>query len=163
VPKDDPELLERLRGESGLSVDAEGRFLHQGEPITHARTLGLLWGSLAPAPGGRWRVTIGRESAYVEVDETPWAVRGVRVEGSPPRGVTLLLAGGREVPLRPETLRLGEDGVLRCTLPDGPARFTRAGQVALGSQLEEDPPGSGRFALVLAGRRHPVASPAPSR
>jgi hypothetical protein len=161
VPSDDPDLLERLRGQSGLSVDAEGRFLHRGEPITHARTLGLLWGSLAPAPGGRWLVTVGRESAYVEVDETPWAVRGVRVEGSPPRSVVLLLAGGREAPLRPETLRLGEDGVLRCALSDGgAARFTRAGQLALGSHLEEDPPGSGRFALVLAGRRHLVAGPA---
>jgi len=158
VPPPDPDLLERLRGESGLSVDAEGRFLHRGEPITHARTLELLWSSLAPAPGGRWQVTIGRESAYVEVDETPWAVRGVRLEGGT---ATLLLAGGREVPLLPASLRLGADGVLRCAVPEGPARFTRAGQLALGSQLEEDPPGSGRFALVLAGRRHPVAS-APS-
>lgn len=143
-------------------MDAEGRFLHRGEPITHARTLELLWGSLAPAPGGRWLVTIGRESAYVEVDETPWAVRGVRVEGAPARAATLLLAGGREVPLRPETLRLGDDGVLRCAVPGGPARFTRAGQLALGTLLEEDPPGSGRFALVLAGRRHPVAGPSPA-
>jgi len=161
VPPTDPALLEQLRAGSGLSVDAEGRFLHRGEPITHARTLGLLWSSLAPAPGGRWQVTIGRETAYVEVDETPWVVRGVRVTGVPPRGVTLLLAGGREAPLRPETLRVGEDGVLRCALPDAPARFTRAGQLALGIQLEEDPPGSGLFTLVLAGRRHPVRGPTP--
>jgi hypothetical protein len=156
-----PGFLERLRGESGLSVDAEGRFLHRGEPITHARTLELLWRTLAPAPGGRWQVTVGREAAYVEVEETPWAVRGVRLEGVPPRGVTLLLAGGREAPLLPDTLRVGDDGVLRCALPDGTARFTRAGQLALGGQLEEDPPGSGRFALVLAGRRHPVRGPTP--
>lgn len=152
----DQELLARLREASGLAVDAEGRFLHRGEPITHERTLAVLWGSLARTAEGRWQVTVGRESAFVAVDETPWAVRGVRVEGAPPRAVTLLLAGGREAPLRPETLRLGADGVLRCELPEGPARFTRAGQLALGSQLEEDPPGSGRFALPLAGRRHPV-------
>ena len=157
-----PDLLERLRGASGLAIDGEGRFLHRGEPILHARTLEVLWGSLKPAPGGRWLVTIGRESAYVAVDETPWAVRGVRVEGVPPRRVTLLLAGGREAPLRPESLRLGADGVLRCELPDGLARFTRAGQLALGSQLEEDPPGSGRFVLPLGGQRHPVRGAAPA-
>lgn len=157
---DAPDPLERLRGASGLSVDAEGRFLHRGEPITHARTLERLWGSLTAGPGGRWQVAIGPEIAYVAVDETPWAVRGVRLEGVPPRAVTLLLAGGREAPLRPETLRLGADGVLRCALPEGPARFTRAGQLALGSQLEEDPPGSGRYLLVLGGRRHPVGGAA---
>ena len=156
VAHDDPELLERLRATSGLSIDGEGRFLHRGEPITHARTLAILWGSLAPAPGGHWQVTVGRETAYVAVDETPWLVRGVRLQGTPLRAVTLLLAGGREAPLRPASLRVGEDGVLRCALPEGPARFTRAGQLALGAQLEEDPPGSGRLVLVLAGERHPV-------
>lgn len=156
------DALERLRAASGLAIDGEGRFLHQGEPITHARTLERLWGSLAPAPGGRWQVTIGRESAYVDVDETPWAIRGVRLEGTPPRAVTLLLAGGREAPLRPESLCLGGDGVLRCTLPEGPARFTRAGHLALGNQLEEDPPGSGRYALRLGGRLHPVGDRAPA-
>lgn len=158
----DPDLLERLRSASGLSVDAEGHFLHQGQPITHARTLELLWRTLAPAPGGRWLVTIGRESAYVAVDETPWVVRGLRVEGVPPRRVTLLLAGGREEPLQPESLRLAADGVLRCDLPTGPARFSRAGHIALGGLLDEDPPGSGRFVLPLAGRRHPVRGTPPA-
>lgn len=158
---DDPGLLERLRGASGLSVDAEGSFRLRGEHITHARTLEVLWGSLARAPGDRWQVTIGRESAYVEVDETPWVVRGVRVEGVPPRRLTALLAGGREAPILPDTLRVAADGVLRVDLPEGKARFSRAGHLALGSLLEEDPPGSGRYVLPLAGVRHPVrAAPA---
>jgi len=113
-------------------------------------------GLLALGPGGRWQVAIGREIGHVAVDETPWAVRGLRVLGAPVAAVTLLLAGGREAPLDPATLRLGADGVLRCQVPWGPARFTRAGQLALGALLEEDPPGSGRFTLPLAGQRHPV-------
>ncbi len=169
--------LDLLRARSGLSIDAEGRFLHRGEPITHARTLAVLWGSLARTAEGRWQVAIGRESAFVAVEETPWAVRGVRVEGAPER-ITLLLCGGREAPLAPDTLRLGEDGVLRCDLGPGPAegqsghagrdraavtaRFTRAGQVALGSLLAEDPPGSGRYVLPLAGARHPVGGAPPA-
>lgn len=154
--------LDRLRAASGLSIDAEGRFLHRGEPITHPRTLEVLWGSLARAPGGPWRVTVGREQGDVEVAETPWVVRGVRLEGAPPRAVTLLLAGGREAPLAPGTLRLGADGLLRCALPEGPARFSRAGQLALGALLDEDPPGSGRYTLLLDGRRHPVAASTPT-
>jgi hypothetical protein len=119
----------------------------------------VLWSTLAPAPGGRWQVSIGRETGYVLVDETPWAVRGLRVLGAPPREVTLLLAGGREAPLDPGSLRLGDDGVLRCRVELGPARFTRAGQLALGALLIEDPPGSGRYALPLGGALHPVAGP----
>jgi len=63
------DALELLRSQSGLSIDDEGRFLHRGEPITHARTLEVLWRSLEPAPGGRWIVRIGRESAYVSVGD----------------------------------------------------------------------------------------------
>jgi len=153
------EALELLRSRSGLSIDDEGRFLHRGEPITHARTLEVLWRSLEPAPGGRWIVRIGRESAYVSVGDAPYAVRGV-VAGDG-EGPSLLLSDGSREPLDPATLRIGEDGVLRCSVKGGrPARFCRAAHVALGMALEEDPPGSGTFVLPSGGRRWPVV---PSR
>ena len=150
-----PETLELLRSQSGLSIDAEGRFLHRGEPITHARTLEVLWGSLAPEPDGRYAVHIGREKAYVALEAAPYAVRAVLPgEGGPPR---LRLSDGSEEALDPGTLALGADGVLTCTVKrDRPARFTRAGQLALGALLQEDPPGSGRFTLDVNGRRWPV-------
>ncbi len=148
--------LEALRSASGLSIDDEGRFLHRGEPVTHARTLEVLWRTLAPAPDGRWLVRVGRESAYVSVAETPWIVRGVDGGGGSP---LLLLPDGTREPLDPATLRLGEDGVLRCTLSRGrSARFGRAAQIALGMALDEDPPGSGRFVLATATGRWPVAN-----
>jgi hypothetical protein len=99
-------------------------------------------------------VSIGRESATVEVAETPWVVRGLLLDGPVP---LLLLPDGRREPLDPATLALGADGVLRCRLRDGErARFSRAAQVALGLALDEDEPGSGRYHLVLGGRRWPV-------
>ncbi len=152
------DALERLRAGSGLSVDDEGRLLHRGEPITHARTLEVLWRSLHRADGGRWAVRVGRELAYVEVAETPWAVRGVAQDdggGSP----WLLLTDGTRERLDPGSLSIGTDGVLRCVLERGErARFTRAGQLALGALLDEDPPGSERFAITIRGRRWPLRS-----
>ncbi len=149
--------LELLRSASGLAVDDEGRFLHRGEPVTHARTLEVLWRSLEPASGGRWLVRVGRESAYVSVAETPWVVRGVELGDRSSHPVLLLADGSRE-PLDPATLRLGEDGVLRCALSRGrPGRFGRAAQVALGMALDEDPPGSERFVLAVGDARFPVA------
>jgi len=148
----DDETLERLRQESGLGIDEEGRFLHGGEPITHRRTLEVLWRSLQRAPDGRYLVRVGRESAWVRLADAPYAVRGVA--GEPPR---LLLSDGSEEPFRPETLRLGRDGVLRCLVKgDHRARFGRSAQVALGLAMDEDPASPSGFALRLDGRRIPV-------
>jgi len=149
----DEEALELLRSQSGLSVDEEGRFLHRGEPITHARTLEVLWRSLERTPDGRWLVRVGRESGYVAVAETPWVVSGVveRPRGAPP---VLLLSDGSEEALDPASLHTGADGVLRCTVKGGaPARFGRAAQIALGMRLDEDPPGSGTLVLTVGGVR----------
>ena len=150
------DALEILRARSGLSVDAEGRFLHRGEAITHERTLAVLWSSLFQAPDGRWRVAIGHEQGDVAVDETPWVVRGLEpaAGGAAP---VLRLAGGRGEPLDPAGLWLGDDGVFRCRLSRGEtARFSRAAQMALGFALEEDPGGSGCFWLDAGGTRWPV-------
>jgi hypothetical protein len=151
------DVLELLRARSGLSIDDEGRFLHRGEPILHARTLEVLWRSLERVPDGRWRVRIGRESGYVEVRETPWIVRtvGGLAPGEHP---WVALAGGFREPLDPATLRIGADGVLRCSVRVGePARFSRAAHLALGSALEESPDGSGAYVLDLGGIRWRVA------
>jgi len=150
------EALEILRSRSGLSLDEEGRFLHRGEPITHARTLEVLYRSLERAADGRYLVRVGRESAYVALADAPYAVRGVLAEqgGAAPR---LLLSDGSSEPLDPATLRIGADGVLRCTVKGGhDARFTRAAQVVLGLSLEEEPPGSGNYFLAAGGARWPV-------
>ncbi len=150
-----PDALELLRASSGLSIDEEGRFLHRGTPITHARTLEVLWRSLRPAPDARWEVAIGRERAYVEVPAgAPFAVRGVTAA---PDGAPLLhLSDGSIQPLDPASLRLGPDGVLRCAVRRGPARFTRAGQVGLAPWLREDPGGAGDFSLFVNGRSWPI-------
>jgi hypothetical protein len=147
--------LELLRSASGLSIDADGRMLHRGEPITHARTLEVLWRSLARDPDGRYRVQIGRESAYVRIDDAPYAVRGL-VE-APDGTFQLVLSDGTRERLDPSTLTVGGDGVLRCTVKgDHAARFGRSAQVALGLLLEESPEGSGRLAVTIGGIRYPV-------
>jgi hypothetical protein len=151
--------LRRLRESSGISLDAEGRFLHRGEPIAHARTVEVLRRSFRREPDGRYTVSIGREVAFVAIEAAPYAVRAVLpvAGGGPPH---IRLSDGTEETLDPATLRVGPDGALRCTVKgDHLARFTRAGQLALGALLEEDPPGSGSCALVVNGRRWTIRGP----
>ena len=146
----DEAALELLRERSGLSIDLEGRFLHRGLPILHARTLEVLWRSLERQPDGRYLVRVGRESGWVRLEDSPYAVRGVRLDGEP----RLFLSDGSEELLRPETLSVGPDGVLRCLVKgDHRARFARSAQVVLGLALEEDPAAPGCYALALGGRR----------
>jgi hypothetical protein len=148
--------VERLRAESGLSIDREGHFLHRGEPITHARTLATLWGSLERGPDGRYLVRVGRESAYVRVEDAPYAVRGVSLEGAEP---ILTLSDGTREPLAPRTLAIDPEGVLRCTVKGGhAARFDLAAQVTLGLAMGEDPPGGGRYVLTIGKWVIPVGS-----
>lgn len=151
----DPATLEALRSRSGLSIDLEGRFRHQGELITHARTLQALWSSLERQDDGRYLVRIGRESGYVRIEDAPYAVRGVRLE---PDGIFAHLSDGSVEPLAPSTLAVGADGVLRCHVKGGShrARFTRAAQVALGDVLVEDPAAPGGYSLETGGARHQI-------
>jgi uncharacterized protein len=151
----DPAVLEALREQSGLSIDLDGRFRHRGEPITHARTLEVLWASLSRTPEGRYLVRIGRESGYVRLEDAPYGVRGVTFE---PEGPLAHLSDGSAEPLAPATLSVDDAGVLHCRVKGGAhrARFTRAAQVAVGLALMEDASAPGGFALVLGGARHAV-------
>jgi uncharacterized protein len=150
----DERTLELLREQSGLSIDLEGRFCHRGEPITHARTLEVLWRSLERLPDGRYQVHVGRERGYVRIEDAPYAVRGVALQGGTAR---LHLGDGSVEPLDPATLSVDAPGVLHCRVKGGHrARFTRTAQIDLGLALEEDPRAPGRFLLRLGGQEYRV-------
>ncbi|OFX22999.1 MAG: hypothetical protein A2V77_13915 [Anaeromyxobacter sp. RBG_16_69_14] len=149
--------LEFLREQSGLSIDMEGRLCCRGDPITHARTLEVLWGSLSRRQDGRYLVQIGRESGYVRLEDAPYGVRGVTLE----RGWPALHLSDRSVEaLDPATLTLDTEGVLHCLVKGGEhrARYTRSAQINLGLLLEEDPGAAGGFVLRLGGHAFRVGS-----
>lgn len=152
----DEATLELLRERSGLSIDLEGRLCHQGEPITHARTLEVLWRSLERRADGRYLVHVGRESGYVRIVDAPYGVRGVTFEG---HGPVLHLTDGTVEVVDPATLSVDREGVLHCRVKGGAhrARFTRSAQVDLGLVLEEDAGAPAGFSLRLAGEVHRIA------
>jgi hypothetical protein len=166
----DEDALELLRQRSGLSIDLEGRLCHQGEPITHRRTLEVLWGSLSRAPDGRYTVRVGREMGYVLVEDAPYGVRGVTFhegdagaagDAADAGWPTAHLTDGTREKLDPSTLSLDGAGILHCRVKAGlhRARFTRTAQVQLGLALEEVAGGAGQLALRLGDRTYPIAGP----
>jgi len=168
-----PAWIEKLR-QSGISVDREGHFIHEGEPVRHEGLKAALyrWLDRLPPPDGRYVLRLDeRRFTYVTVEDTPLVVRGARLVAAHTGGragaesgdetgpeareearVELTLSDGAEVLLDPATLRLRPDGSLICAVREGrlEARFATAALAGLQPALGEDD--AGAF-LQLGARR----------
>src|SRR5688572_29087087 len=91
--------------ESGIVLDAEGRFWHRGERVQHPRMEAAFATWIRRHPDdGRYVLSNGYDWSYFEVQGTPFFVRGVAAE---PAGLRLTLSDGSEELLDPTTLRVG--------------------------------------------------------
>jgi len=126
--------------ESTIVLDREGRFWHDGERVDHAALAQAMrsWIALHP-DDGRLILTNGYDWTYFRVDDAPFLVDAVHVEGD---AVTLRLFDGTEEPLDPATLSLGDDGVVYGRVKGGrfEARFSRHAQTQLAPLLTDDDP-----------------------
>jgi uncharacterized protein len=153
----DPELLERLR-RSGIRIDREGRFVHEGEEVRHQGLKQALfrWLDRLPPPEDRYILRLDeRRYAYVDVDDTPLVARAARVDAGPPERLLLALSDGSEEALDPATLTVDGAGVLRAFVRGGrlEARLATAAAAVLADRIRE---AEGRLELALDGRRHPL-------
>lgn len=147
----DPALLRKLREESGLRLDREGRFWHRGDLLEHARTVAALHRGMHRADDGRWAVRIGPEWGYVDVEDAARFIRRLEMRGETLRAQ---LADGEWVEIDPATLASGADDALYVRTPEGDrARLTRAAQLSLADHLREE---KGGFSLEISGRRYPI-------
>ena len=149
------EVLEAIRRQSGLRLDREARFWLHDEPITHARTLSALHAGMAlHERTGEPIVRVGREWAYVEVEDTPAFVVGL--EG-PPNAFVMRLADGEREPLVPRALVLRGEAALYTRVRDNtlPARFLRAAWQVLSEHIELD--AASQACVVLGGQRTHLA------
>ena len=157
APKDS-ELLERIR-RSGIRVDREGRFIHEGAEVTHEGLRRALFRWLDTEPDGRVVLRLdARRFANVDVDDTPLVARAARLAGGgADERVLLALSDGAEEALAPATLTVDGAGVLRARVRGGKleARLATSAAATLADRLSEESPG--RPILTLAGRRWTIA------
>ena len=137
------------REDSGLVLDRELNWLHDGEPITHPRIIEAFNQGLVPTDDGRFQLRIGNDWAYVTVEGAAYRVNAIDTDDA---RVYLRLSDRTGEALDPATLRLGEDGVLTARVKGGraQARFSRDAQYALGQLLVPDGAGA---AVVLPRAR----------
>jgi len=145
-------FIERLR-RSGIRVDREGRFIHQGVEVTHVglRQALFRWLDRLPPPDGRYVLRLDEERfAYLDVDDTPLVARAARID--PAGTIWLALSDGAEEALDPGTLTVDGSGILRAWVRGGrlEARLATSTVAALGELLTETR--DGRPALRVAGQ-----------
>jgi hypothetical protein len=142
------------REDSGIRLDAEGRFWHDGEPIANANVSRAFHRGLERADDGRWLVRFGWDWAYIQLDDAPYQVLGL---AHAPERITLRLDDETEEALLPSTLRASGEGVLYAQVKAGAAeaRFSRAAQGQLADVLDER---DGRLVLRLGDATHPIGA-----
>ena len=140
---------------SGISVDREGRFIHEGAEVTHEGLKRALfrWLDRLPPPDGRYVLRLDeRRFAYLEdVADTPLVVRAARIDAG--GEVQLALSDGSEEPLDAGTLTVDEAGVLRAWVRGGrlEARLATSAAAVIAEAISED---GGRPLLRLGGRSY---------
>ena len=142
----DPVILQRLREQSGLRLDKEGRFWHRGGLVEHARTAAVLHQGVHRAPDGRWATRIGKDWGYLDVEDAALFIR--RIDPAADR-LHAQLASGDWVDVDPSTLASGADDALYARVRGERAKLTRPAQLSLSEDLHEDANG---FLLGLDGK-----------
>ena len=145
-------FIERLR-RSGIRVDREGRFIHEGAEVTHAglRQALFRWLDRLPPPEDRYVLRLDEQRfAYLDVDDTPLVARAARID--PAGTIWLALSDGAEEALDSRTLTVDAAGILRAWVRGGrlEARLATSAVAALGELLTETP--DGHPALRVAGQ-----------
>ena len=133
-----PELLEKLR-QTGIRLDRQGRFWHEGQPITHAGLARALLCWLDRLPDGRPILRLDdTRYAYLEVEDAHLLVLSAHWRGD---RVFLRLNDGSEEELDYASLRVAADDALYCAVRDGVlrARLTTPAYQALGEHIEPMP------------------------
>jgi hypothetical protein len=127
--------IEKLR-QSGVRLDADGHFWHEGGQVTHHGLKAAFWRWLDRNPDGRYVLRLDdKRFVYLDVDDAPYAVTSVRFEG--PR-IWVHLSDDSEEELAYDTLQLlGGHAYAKVKTGRFDARFTSRAWGALGERIEE--------------------------
>ena len=154
----DAAWLEKIR-RSGIRVDREGRFMHEGAEVTHEGLKRALfrWLDRLPPPDGRYvlRLDEKRFAHLEDVEDTPLVARAARID--PEGQVYLALSDGNEEALDPATLTVDDAGVLRAWVRGGRLEARLASSAAaVVADLVTLSEGGARPRLQLAGRSYEI-------
>lgn len=143
--------LERFR-QSGLRLDENGRWWHEGQEVEHPRLKAAFHRWLDRLDDGRYILRLDQDRyVYVSVDDAPYIVRSLTIEkvSSVAESIVLRLSDQSDEALDPATLCVRPSGAVYCRVK---GRFagrlsTQAWQV-LADLIEER---AGAYGLEVGG------------
>ena len=137
-----------------IRIDKEGNWYYQNLPIINKKVYLYLNQCISRDQEGRYILLMDKERCYLEVEDTPFVIRGVSLRPVAGRPHTLFvkLNDETEEELNTDTLRVGEENVLYCKVKEGmyEAHFLRAGHYQLAQFLQHDEKG---YHLLVEGKR----------
>jgi hypothetical protein len=130
------EQIEKLR-QSGIRLDSDGRFWHEGAEVVHHGLRAALWRWLDRNPDGRWVLRLDdKRFVYLDVDDAPFVVRSLRWHGD--RAI-VRLSDDSEEELAYASLHLRGNGQPYCTVKGRfDARLATAAWSALAEHIDGD-------------------------
>jgi len=125
-----------------LFIAKNGEWYNNGVKVIHEKIFELFCRSLRHAAGGGYCLEISGQTCPVEVEDTPFVVRGVFYENDADGCDVfhLTLNDGRTDRLDPTSLRIGPGGDLRCRILSGAfdAAFTHTAMSQIAPYLDHD-------------------------
>lgn len=145
-----------------IFIDREGRWFHKGVEMIHRGMIELFYQHMDIDSKGRYIIRLKDDVCYVDVEDTPFVIKGVDMDESSGEIRILLNDGSTEI-LDPSTLWVGDGNVLYCMVKGGrfPSRFTRPAYYNIAKWIHEQ---NGRFYLIVKDQKYPITygSQAPS-
>jgi len=127
--------IEKLR-QSGIRLDGEGRFWHEGAEVTHHGMRAAFWRWLDRNPDGRWVLRLDdKRFVYLDVDDAPYVARSARWDGD--RAI-VRLSDDSEEELAYDTLHLRDSGQPYCIVKGRfPARIATSAWHTLAARIDD--------------------------
>lgn len=141
-----------------IRIDKEGVWYYRGAEMFRKDIVNLFYQNLRRDHDGRYLLELENDRCYLDVEDTPFVVRGVdRIEEGRKEAIHLDLIDDTTEPLEPSTLRIGPDNVLYCFVKKGAfeARFSRAGYYQIAQYIDYDSTGDSFF-IKLNGQSYPI-------
>lgn len=145
---------------SGITVDEEGNWFYQGNPIIRGDILRLFYEHLRFIPGNGYVIEWQNAFHPVNVADTPFIITRVDAEkdGREIKSIWITLKHTQDKELlNPSTIFVGRNNVLYCKIKNNAfiARFSRPAYYQLAELLEEE---NGEFVIKVGGTKYVITA-----
>ena len=141
---------------SHIKIDKEGIWYYRDEEIIRKEIICYFYQNLKKDELGRYIIELEGDCCYLEVEDTPFvikAVYGPDSQSSDEECIHILLSDQSIEKLDPDTLRVGKDNVLYCSIKGNTftARFSRASYYQIANFIKYDAD-KDKYLISLSGK-----------